>query len=314
MHIPNGFLTDPVCTVTALAATGALGVGVMRLRREGATRSSALMAATGAGIFAAQMVNVPIDSATSGHFLGSALAAIVLGPWQGMLTMATVLAVQCLLFGDGGLSALGANTLNMAVAGTLVAAVVYQQVSQRVAGSKGILLASAMAAFASVMAAAGLCAVELTASGNDATQVFPAMLGIHAVIGLAEAAMTLAIVGVVLVIRAGAVRSWTPGRVAMVSLAVAVFVAGALAPFASSAPDGLEHVALSLNLAEAPVTSWALAPDYEAPGVSWPALAVALAGIAGAVFVFVSTYTVGRTTLVRVPKEPANKQPGRSSH
>ena len=91
------------------------------------------MAVVGAGVFAAQMVNVPVDHGTSGHMLGAAAAAILLGPWAGMLTMAVVLAAQSLLFGDGGSTALGANTLNMAVVATLTAATVNQFVTRRIA-------------------------------------------------------------------------------------------------------------------------------------------------------------------------------------
>ncbi len=140
MHIPNGFLSDPVCAVSTAASLAALGVGFARARQTDDSRSAALMAATGAGIFAAQMVNFPIQAGTSGHVIGAALAAILLGPWRGMLTMAVVLAVQCFAFGDGGASTLGANILNMAVAGTLSAWALYTLVAGRVSGTRGKLV------------------------------------------------------------------------------------------------------------------------------------------------------------------------------
>lgn len=311
MHTPDGFLTDPVCTATTLASLTALGMGVARMRQTGSlptdallpVPSSALLAATGAGLFAAQMVNFPIGGGTSGHVVGAALAAILLGPCRGMLTMAVVLAVQCLVFGDGGLSTLGANVLNMAVVGTISAAGIYGLVTRNVAGTSGQLVGAALAAGGSVLAAAALCSLELAASGTyGLASVMSAMIGVHAWIALGEAAATVAVLAALVVLRAeNPARSQR--RAIVVSLAIAVAVAGLLAPWASSAPDGLERVAEDLNFAsQASLASWAIVPDYEAPGITWPALAVALAGILGVAFVFVVGYTVDRTAKVRVRK------------
>jgi cobalt/nickel transport system permease protein len=303
MHIPNGFLSDPVCTATTLAATAALGLGCARLRQSDSSRSSAVMAATGAGIFAAQMVNFSIDHGTSAHVLGAAVAAVALGPWCGMLTMALVLTAQCLVFGDGGTSTLGANILNMAVAGTLVASVLYALVTRNVAGAKGKLLGTATAAFGSVLASASLCAIELAASGTyGLADVFLAMLGVHAVIGLSEALISVAIVSAALAARNDK-RSLSTPSVIVGGLALAVAVAGLIAPLASSAPDGLERVAADLNFAGLATNSYAMVPDYAVPGIAWPALAVALAGIVGVLIVFVTTYTVSRAATAKVRKE-----------
>jgi cobalt/nickel transport system permease protein len=277
-------------------------VGFARARREADPRSAALMAATGAGIFAAQMVNFPVGAGTSGHLIGAALAAILLGPWRGMLTMAVVLVVQCLVFGDGGSRALGANLLNMAVVATLVAWAGYSFVLRRVPGAKGALAGTAVAALGSVLAAAVLCAAELAMSGAYAPgEVLWAMLGVHFGIGVSEALLSVAVVAAGLALGAEQRVASTRKR-AWIGLAIAVAVAGLLAPWASAAPDGLERVADDLRFASLATDSWAVAPDYAAPGVGWPALAVALAGISGAVFVFASTYSVGRTALARVRK------------
>jgi cobalt/nickel transport system permease protein len=300
MHIPNGFLTDPVCTVSTLAAAAAVGAGFARLRQTGGARSAGLVAATGAGIFAAQMVNFPIDQGTSGHVLGAALAAIVLGPWCGMLAMTVVVLVQ-LLFGDGGTTTLGANVLNMAVVGTLTASLLYTLSTRYLSGPNGKLLGAAAAALGSVLAAAGLCSLELAASGRfEPAEVFGRMMGVHALIGIGEALVTLAIVAAVLA--AGSHGKWLSGRRAIAgALAVAVVVAGLIAPLASTAPDGLERVAQDLNFANlASHDSWAIAPDYAAPGIAWPALAVALAGIGGVAIVAVGNYIVSRTAMVKV--------------
>jgi cobalt/nickel transport system permease protein len=302
MHIPNGFLTDPVCAVSTVSSLAALGVGFSRLRRMDAVRSAPLMAAAGAGIFAAQMVNFPVGGGTSGHLIGATLAAVLLGPARGMLTMASVLAVQCLLFGDGGASALGANILNMAVAGTLVAWVLYRATTRYVAGAQGQLLAAGVAAFGSVMASAALCAVELAASGRFGfAEVLSAMLSVHAAIGLSEAMITVAILAAVRATSTNK-RFASARGVLLCGLLLAIGVAGLLAPLASTAPDGLERVAMDLRFANSAADSWAIAPDYAAPGVVWPMLAIALSGIAGVVTVLVVTYTVGRTATARVRK------------
>ena len=302
MHIPNGFLTDPVCTVTTLASAGTIGYGFARIREVDSSRSGALMAATGAGIFAAQMVNFPIDGGTSGHVLGAAVAAIALGPWRGMLTMAIVLAVQCLVFGDGGLSVLGANVLNIAVVGTLVSWGVYQFTTRRVSGTPGKLLGAGAAAFGSVLAAAAVCSIELAASGTYAmNEVFSAMLSVHLLIALCEAIITTTVVAAGIALAAEQ-RLTSPRSVMTVGLALAIAVVGLLAPLASSSPDGLERVAADLNFAALATDSFALVPEYEAPGIAWPAAAVALAGALGVMLVFASSYTLGRTAKVRVPK------------
>jgi cobalt/nickel transport system permease protein len=302
MHIPNGFLTDPVCTVSTLASAGAIGYGVTRIRETDSSRSAALMAATGAGIFAAQMVNFPIDGLTSAHLVGAALAAIVLGPWRGMLTMAVVLAAQAFLFGDGGIRTLGANVLNMAVVGTLSASVLYTLATRRVAGARGKLLGAGAAAFGAVTASAAMCAAELAASGTfAAAPLFASMMGVHLVIALCEGLITMAIVAAALALVAEN-RTISTRNVVLGGLALAVVLAGLVAPFASTRPDGLERVAVDLNFANLATSSWAIAPDYEAPLVTWPAVAVAIAGIGGALFVFASAYTVGRTAKVRVRK------------
>jgi cobalt/nickel transport system permease protein len=299
MHIPNGFLSDPVCAASTLASAAAIGYGFMRARDTDSERSASLMAATGAGIFAAQMVNFPVDGGTSGHLIGAALAAIALGPWRGMLTMSVVVAIQCLVFGDGGLSVLGANLWNMAVVGTLVSAAIYQFTTHRVPGTPGRLLGASTAAFASVLAAAAFCSVELGFSGTYAfANVFPAMMSVHLLIALCEAIITTAVVAAA--ISLAAERRLTSTRSVMVAgLAIAIAVAGLLAPLASSRPDGLERVAENLNFASLAADSFAIVPDYETPGVAWPPAAVAIAGVIGVLLVFSSSYLLGRTAVER---------------
>jgi cobalt/nickel transport system permease protein len=285
-----------------LASAGAIGYGFSRIAEKDTSRTAAVMAATGGAIFAAQMVNVPIDGGTSGHVIGAAAAAILLGPARAMLTMAIVLAVQCFVFGDGGVRALGANMLNMAVVAPLVAAAIYQFTTRRVAGTSGKLLGAGAAAFGSVLAAAAMCAVELAASGTyQLAGVLAAMLGTHLAIALCEALATVALVAAALAL-ASERRVLSTRGVTIGGLALAVAVAVVLAPAASTYPDGLERVAADLNFADLATSSYAVLPEYEAP-VAWPMLAVALAGVIGVALVFAGTYAVGRTAKVPVRKQ-----------
>jgi cobalt/nickel transport system permease protein len=305
MHIPNGYLTDPVCAASTAASLAALGIGLAKLRQahdDAPQRSAALMAAAGAGIFAAQMLNVPVASGTSGHLIGAALAAVLLGPWRGMLTMSVVLCVQCFVFGDGGVTALGANVLNMAVVATLVASMINAAVVSRASGPTGRLLGFAGAAFGSVLAAAAMCSLELAASGHaELLPVLSAMLGAHALMGTGEAAITLAALACLesemLPQAAAKLKHSTVGGALVCACLIAAF-----APWASQLPDGLERVAADLQFASAAGDSWSLLPEYAAPGIAWRALAIVLAGVIGVALVGASTYALGHTAVARVRK------------
>lgn len=202
MHIPDGFLSSEVCAVTNVAAAGAIGYAAVRARDELDERRLPLLGATAALVFAAQMVNFPVAGGTSGHLLGAALATVLLGPWLGMLVASLVLGVQAAAFADGGIAVLGANVLNMAVLGALVTQAMLTgagALRERTAGLLGVV---AVASWVSVMAAATATSVELAASGTiGLTTVLPSMLGIHALIGVGEAAITVAVVATVLAVR-----------------------------------------------------------------------------------------------------------------
>ncbi|MFA6321897.1 MAG: energy-coupling factor ABC transporter permease [Candidatus Buchananbacteria bacterium] len=140
-------------------------------------------------IFALQMLNFPVQYGTSGHFLGGVLAAVVLGPWTGLLAIASVLAVQSLVFSDGGIIALGANIFNMGIIGVLFSFLIYSYIYQK---SHNKFLAIGLASWLSVVLAATACSVELGLSGNISFNlVFWAMLKVHVLIGLAEAIITI---------------------------------------------------------------------------------------------------------------------------
>src|SRR5882762_1405894 len=133
MHIPDGYLSPSTCaTLYALAAAGwysALG----QIKRRLATRTIPLISVFAAFSFVVMMFNVPLPGGTTGHAVGVGIAAVVLGPWASMITISVALFIQAILFGDGGITTFGANSLNMAIIGSLVAAGVYRIIAGKAA-------------------------------------------------------------------------------------------------------------------------------------------------------------------------------------
>jgi cobalt/nickel transport system permease protein len=203
MHIPDGFLSPEVALTCAVPAAAAVAYGVRRANVELDERRVPLLGVTAAFVFAAQMLNFPVAGGTSGHFLGAALAAILLGPWLACLVMAVVLFAQAFVFADGGITALGANVLNMGVIGALVVGGLMVAARSVAGRSRGALLGvAAGGAWLAVMAGAGATAIELAVSGTvPLATVLPAMLGVHALIGVGEAVVTTAAVSAVLTTR-----------------------------------------------------------------------------------------------------------------
>jgi cobalt/nickel transport system permease protein len=203
MHIPDGFLDAGVAAACWVPTAAAVAVAVRRADRTLEERRVPLLGVTAAFVFAAQMLNFPVAGGTSGHFLGAALAAILLGPWLACLVMAVVIASQALFFADGGITALGANVLNMGVLGALLVGF-GMLAARRVLPSSPLVLAavSACGAWLAVMAGALAASIELALSGTvPLATVLPAMLGVHAVIGVGEAVVTVAAVSAVLASR-----------------------------------------------------------------------------------------------------------------
>jgi len=202
MHIPDGLLSTPVWATTDLLAIAAL-VGITRRSQQ--TFNEKTIPLTGimcAFIFAAQMINFPVMAGTSGHLLGGVLAAVFLGPWVGGLVLSLVLIVQCFLFQDGGLYALGANILNMAVVGVGVGYIVFKIGTSLFSDKAGFFFSVSVASWVSVVAAAAVCSVELGLSGTyPLGWTLAAMLPIHALIGIGEALISTLIVSSVLGLR-----------------------------------------------------------------------------------------------------------------
>ena len=195
MHIPDGFLNTATSVATWAASACGVSYAVRRVRQELDERQIPLLGVTAAFIFAAQMMNFAVIGGTSGHLLGGALAAILLGPWAGMLVLTSVLTVQALLFQDGGLLALGANVFNMAIVGVLVAWVVYAGLRRLLSGKTWATMISGFAAaWLSVMIASMVAATELAISGASPWGiVLPSMGAVHALIGIGEGLITVAV-------------------------------------------------------------------------------------------------------------------------
>jgi cobalt/nickel transport system permease protein len=204
MHVPDGFIDAPVSLFAFVLAAAVLGVAVVRSRAELDDRTAPLAGLTAVFIFAAQMINFPVGAGTSGHLLGGALAAILVGPWAGMLVVTVVLVVQALLFADGGLTALGINVLNMAVVTAAVGWLVFRLGVRFVKTPKGAALVAGVAAFLSVPASALAFVAEYALGGTapvSLAAVAAAMGGVHVLIGIGEGIITGLVVAAVLASR-----------------------------------------------------------------------------------------------------------------
>jgi len=216
LHIPDGFLSTGVAAFCWIPAIFAVAIGLRRSQALADERIP-LLGVTAAFVFAAQMLNFPIAGGTSGHFLGAALAAILLGPWVACVAMAVVIAIQAFVFADGGITALGANILNMGVVGALVVGFLMLGTRNVLPKSRTVLLAiTGAGAWLAVMAGALATSIELAVSDTvPLGTVLAAMLGVHALIGVGEAVITVAAVGAVLALRPDliAVRELTPAEI-----------------------------------------------------------------------------------------------------
>lgn len=328
MHLPDGFLDGTTALATAGGSVVVLSYAVRRATRELGDRAVPLLGVTAAFVFAAQMVNFPVAGGTSGHLLGALLAAVLMGPWAAMVVMTVVLGLQAIAMADGGITAFGANVLNMGVIGGVLAYTVFAGVRRLLPASRGgFLSAVALAAWLSVVLSAGAAAVELAWSGTVPLGVgLRAMTSVHMIIGIGEALITTTVVGAVLATRPDLIATLPPqpaasgefsapgsrgarraraGGFVAAALAVSLAVAVLLAPLASQDPDGLEKVAEEEGFAaaeQAPVLDFTPFADYEFPGIGGdPGLI--LVGVAGTLAVFAGALGLGRLLSRRVDTE-----------
>ncbi|MGY1642410.1 energy-coupling factor ABC transporter permease [Geodermatophilus sp. SYSU D00703] len=220
MHVPDGFLDAPTSVATGAVAAGGVALALRGARNELDERTAPLAGLTAAFVFAVQMMNFPVGAGTSGHLIGGALTAVLVGPWTAVLCMTVVLLVQAVLFADGGLTALGTNVTLMALVAVGVAYGVFRLLSAVLPRTRtGVLAAAGVGAFLSVPAAA-LAFVALFAVGGVADvpvgTVAGTMGGIHVLIGIGEALITVAVLAAVLAVRPDLVRGARSLRAATV--------------------------------------------------------------------------------------------------
>jgi len=208
MHIPDGFLNAAAVGTTYVISAGGLANAVRIANKKLGEKHIPMMGILAAFVFTAQMLNFPVAGGTSGHVIGAALVAILLGPWAAVIIMSVVLIAQCLIFQDGGLLALGANILNMGIIAGFGAYYLYRPINSLLGNSRrGTLAAAFIAAWGSVLLASIACALELALSGvSPMAVVLPAMAGIHAIIGVGEGLITVAVLSMVMVARADLLR------------------------------------------------------------------------------------------------------------
>jgi cobalt/nickel transport system permease protein len=322
MHIPDGFLDAKTAAVSAALSVAGVGVALRQARKTLPARRVPLMGLAAAFVFAAQMLNFPVVGGTSGHLIGATMTAVLLGPSAAVVVLTAVLLVQCFLFNDGGVTALGANVFNMAIVGSLSGYAVYRSVRRLFPGLRGTVLAAAFAAWCSTVLAAVSCAGQLVFSGTLRWSVaFPAMANVHMLIGIGEGSITALVITAIArtrpeLVEAGAVprvsERW--GELAVYGALIALGLALFVAPFACPWPDGLDKVAEAFGFAQRSASRQGGTPaplaGYRIPGIGSATAATALAGAIGTIVVFGLAFALAR---VLVPRERSGLAPKPSS-
>ena len=324
MHMSDALLSAPVAIAADVAAAGLLVAAALRLKKESRENMVPLMGVMGAFVFAAQMVNFAIPgTGSSGHIVGGVLLAALLGPWAGFLTLASVLIIQCLVFADGGLMALGCNIINMGAMTALVAyPLFFKPLLRFPASGWKVMGVSVLACTLGLELGACMVTLETALSGITALpagKFFLLMTGIHLAIGVGEGIATGAVLLFVqrsrpaLLMPDSARSQGKKGmRGPVIAFAVAALaIAGGLAFLASSAPDGLEwsieritgssdlaatHVSALSTGAAAAQEATSIMPDYDN----------SFAGIVGAVMVLILVWGL-TAALSRRRRKPATR-------
>ncbi|MET8728765.1 MULTISPECIES: energy-coupling factor ABC transporter permease [Streptomyces] len=287
MHVPDGFIDAPVSVAAGVFAAGAVAVSLRGARRELDERTAPLAGLVAAFIFAVQMLNFPVAAGTSGHLMGGALAAILVGPYTAVLCLSVVLLLQGIFFADGGLTALGVNITVMGVVTVVVAYAVFRLLTGLLPRTRRSATASAfVAALVSVPASAAAFTLLYWIGGTTDIpigKVFTAMVGVHVLIGIGEAIITALTVGAVLAVRPDLVHGVQGSLAAPLKLRIdgelvdapaatrdpepaparrstrgfwitglvsAFLLAGVVSFYASANPDGLERVAADQGIDE----------------------------------------------------------------
>lgn len=287
LHIPDGFLSLLISIFSWLVTLVMLALAVRRGSEAFDERLAPLAGVMAAFIFAGQMINFPVAGGTSGHLIGATLAFVVLGPWVGMLAMTAVIILQALLFQDGGLVVMGANILVMGIVPGMFGYGVYHWAKGKSRRVQTAVIG--FGAWLSVIMAALVTAFLLGFSGTTSLAVaIPAMVGIHALIGIGEALITVAALSFIGQIRPGLFKrgetmhgtGWVVGGL-LIALMVTLF-----SPLASALPDGLVWVADQQGfLGAAQDAPFKLLPNYKLPFLGETGLSTILAGVGGVLIV-----------------------------
>lgn len=308
MHAPDGFLEPGVAIFTAVLAVVVVGYCLRSARTEMGDAQVPLAGLSAAFIFAAQMFNFPVASGTTGHLLGGALAAVLLGPRVGTLVVTVVVVIQALLFADGGITALGYNVVNMAIVpafGGWALFRLFRRVLPSTSG--GVVGATALAAGCSVVLSAAAFSLEWLFGASAPVPfdtVFASMVGVHALIGIGEGLISGLAVAAVLAARpdlvtgaadlpdeALAERARVGARPFAIGAIIATLVvAVVVSQFAVDDPDGLEKVAEDegfIDVAEDHALDGSPFADYATRGIDDETLSLAVAGATGAVLTLV---------------------------
>lgn len=204
MHAPDGFINAPVSLGTGVISGSILAIALSKARTELDEKAAPMAGLVAAYVFAAQMLNFPVALGTSGHLLGGALAAILVGPWTGMIAVSTVVILQALLFADGGLTAIGFNVFNMGIITVLAGWFVFKLVTRLISGRIGIVVGAFIAALVSVPVSAVSFVAQYAIGGTgtlDVLDVLVAMFSVHVLIGIGEGLITALTISAVLALR-----------------------------------------------------------------------------------------------------------------
>ena len=194
MHVPDGFLDAPTSVATGAVAVAGVAIALRKARTELDDRTAPMAGLVAAFVFAGQMINFPVGAGTSGHLMGGALAAVLVGPWTAVLCTSVVLLVQALLMADGGITALGTNITLIGIVTVAVGWTVFVALRAVLPRRAGVVApAAAIGAFVSVPVAAAVFTLLFSIGGQapvDTGEVLTAMLGWHVLIGIGEAVVT----------------------------------------------------------------------------------------------------------------------------
>ena len=307
VHAPDGFLNAGTAVATGAISAGTVGLALRQAHRQLKDKQIPLAGIAAAFVFAAQMFNFPVAAGTTGHLLGGALAAVLLGPHIGALVVAIVVVVQAIVFADGGITALGYNVLNMAVIPAYGGYALFSWFRRILpASSGGVVAATGLAAWVSVLLSAMEFSIEWLFGATapvSFTHVFTAMTAVHLPIGIGEGLISGTTVGAVLASRPDLVfgardldrarlADRTPARsrvVVIAGLVTALFVAGIISQFAVDAPDGLQRVAEETGFASSEeqdrLRDGSIFADYATVGIENEAVSLGIAGVAGTLIV-----------------------------